>query len=43
MQSIIDSIVEWLKELLVTGIMSNLTSTFDSVNAQVALAYLQRP
>lgn len=35
MQSIIDSIVEWLKDLLVTGIMSNLTSTFDSVNAQV--------
>ena len=35
MQSIIDSIVEWFKELLVTGIMSNLTSTFDSVNAQV--------
>ena len=35
MQSIIDSIVEWLKKLLVTGIMSNLTSTFDSVNAQV--------
>lgn len=35
MQSIIDSIVEWLTDLLVTGIMSNLTSTFDSVNAQV--------
>ena len=35
MQSIIDSIVEWLKELLVTGIMCNLTNTFDSVNAQV--------
>ena len=35
MQSIIDSIVEWLKELLVTGIMGNLTNTFDSVNAQV--------
>ena len=35
MQSIIDSIVEWLNDLLVTGIMSNLTSTFDSVNAQV--------
>jgi hypothetical protein len=34
-QSIIDSIVEWLKELLVTGIMGNLTNTFDSVNAQV--------
>ena len=35
MRSIIDSIVEWLKELLVTGIMGNLTNTFDSVNAQV--------
>ena len=35
MQSIIDSIVEWFKELLVTGIMGNLTNTFDSVNAQV--------
>ena len=35
MQSIIDSIVEWLMELLVTGIMGNLTNTFDSVNAQV--------
>lgn len=35
MQSIIDSIVEWLKGLLVTGIMGNLTNTFDSVNAQV--------
>ena len=35
MQSIIDSIVEWLKELLVTGITGNLTNTFDSVNAQV--------
>ena len=35
MQSIIDSIVEWLKKLLVTGIMGNLTNTFDSVNAQV--------
>ena len=27
--------MEWLTDLLVTGIMSNLTSTFDSVNAQV--------
>lgn len=35
MQSIIDSIVEWLTDLLVTGIMGNLTNTFDSVNAQV--------
>lgn len=35
MDSIIQAIVDWLKELLVTGIMSNLTNTFDSVNAQV--------
>lgn len=27
--------MDWLKELLVTGIMGNLTNTFDSVNAQV--------
>ena len=35
MQSIIDSIVEWFTEILVTGIMGNLTNTFDSVNQQV--------
>ena len=35
MDSIIQAIVDWLKELLVTGIMGNLTNTFDSVNAQV--------
>ena len=35
MESIIQAIVDWLKELLVTGIMGNLTNTFDSVNAQV--------
>ena len=31
-----DSITEWLKELLVSGIMSNLSGMFDSVNEQVA-------
>ena len=35
MDSIIQAIVDWLKELLVSGIMSNLTNTFDSVNSQV--------
>ena len=35
MDSIIQAIEDWLKELLVTGIMGNLTNTFDSVNAQV--------
>ncbi len=35
MDSIIDSIVEWLKEMLVGGIVSNLSGMFDSVNEQV--------
>jgi len=35
MQSILDQITEWLKEMLVSGIMSNLTGMFDSVNTQV--------
>ena len=35
MQSILDQITEWLKELLVSGIMGNLTGMFDSVNQQV--------
>ena len=35
MDSIIQAIVDWLKDLLVTGLMGNLTNTFDSVNAQV--------
>ena len=35
MQSIIDQITEWLKEMLVSGIMGNLTGMFDSVNTQV--------
>jgi len=33
--SILQSIEDWFRELLVSGIMSNLTNTFDTVNAQV--------
>ena len=35
MDSILQSIKDWFRELLVSGIMSNLTNIFDSVNAQV--------
>ena len=35
MQSILDQITEWLKEMLVSGIMGNLSGMFDSVNQQV--------
>ena len=35
MQSIIDSITEWLKELLVGGITENLSGMFDNVNQKV--------
>lgn len=35
MQSIIDSITEWLKELLISGITSNLLGMFDTVNSKV--------
>lgn len=35
MNSILQSIEDWFRELLVSGIMSNLTNTFDTVNAQV--------
>ena len=30
-----DSITDWLKELLVSGILSNLSGMFDSVNDKV--------
>lgn len=36
MDGIIESISEWLKEMLVTGTMSNLTGLFDSVNEEVS-------
>lgn len=35
MQSIIDSITQWLKELLVGGITDNLSGMFDNVNQKV--------
>ncbi len=35
MNSILQQIEDWLKELLVSGIMDNLTNTFDAVNQQV--------
>lgn len=35
MDSVLEQIGEWLKGLLVSGIMSNLSGLFDSVNSQV--------
>ena len=35
MDSVIQAITDWLKELLVSGIMGNLTNTFTSVNDKV--------
>lgn len=35
MSSILDAIAEWLKELLISGIMGNLTGVFDAVNSRV--------
>ena len=35
MQSIIDSITEWLKEVLIGGITENLSGMFDNVNQRV--------
>ena len=36
MESIFQAINDWMRGLLVSGIMNNLTNTFDNVNAQVA-------
>lgn len=36
MGMVIDAIGEWLKEILVSGIIGNLSELFDSVNGQVA-------
>lgn len=35
MQSIIDAINEWIKEILISGIIGNLTGMFDTVNTRV--------
>ena len=36
MDYLLDALTNWLKEMLVGGIMGNLTGMFDSVNHQVA-------
>lgn len=35
MQSIIDAINEWIKEILISGILANFTNLFDTVNSKV--------
>ncbi len=35
MQSIIDAINEWIKQILISGILANLTNMFETVNARV--------
>lgn len=35
MQSILDQITDWLKSMIISGIMGNLSGMFDSVNQQV--------
>ena len=36
MDFLFEALTNWLKEMLVGGIMSNLSGMFDSVNQQVA-------
>ena len=36
MDRILEQITDWLREMLVAGIMDNVTGTFDNVNTQVA-------
>ncbi len=38
MDSVLQSIEDWLKEILITAIMDNLSDTFDSVNTRVDMA-----
>ena len=35
MDKVLQKITEWLKEILVGGVMGNLSGMFDSVNEQV--------
>lgn len=35
MQSIIDAITEWIKEMLISGIIGNLTGMYETVNSRV--------
>ena len=34
MDKVLESLVEWLKEILVGGIVNNLSGMFDSVNSR---------
>ena len=36
MDFLLDALTQWMKEMLVGGIMSNLSGLFDNVNRQVA-------
>ena len=36
-QSILDSIVDWLKGILIDCIMDNLNGMFDQINSQVGV------
>ena len=40
MDFLLDALTEWLKEMLVGGIMGNLSGMFDSVNQQVGDIYV---
>ena len=40
MEHILEQITDWLKTMLVTGIMDNLSGMFDSVNTQVGLSLI---
>ena len=42
MNFIWDKITEWLKGLLVSGIISNLSGLFDAINTRVGEASAQR-
>ena len=35
MQSILEQITDWLKSMIISGIMGNLSGMFDSINQQV--------
>lgn len=43
MDFLLEALTNWLKEMLVGGIMSNLSGMFDSVNQQVADISVHRP
>ena len=40
---IIDTIQEWFKEVLIDGIISNLSGTFDTVNTKVSWTRQEPP